>query len=380
MKFFRIMAISRRVFRDLANDKRSLAMLFIAPIFAMCVFGVAFSGDVEGVNVIIVNQDQGFTPPFSGETTYLSKEIINNLNTTILNIQNMNNIDEARLIVEKGQASAVIIFPEDFSKNAILKSQNQSYPSNSEIIIEGDDSITNIKNAISKSVNQALSDTLIENGVTPAIKVTSDPIYGEDADFIDFFVPGILAFVVYLLTTIITLITFVGERSNGTLERVMASPVTEGEVVTGYAITFGTMGVIQVALLLSIAILVFNVMVVGNVLLAFLAVAILAITCQALGILLSSLAKRPEQAIQFLPFVILPAFLLSGVFWPLQAIPEWLRPFSYLVPPTYAVDACRAVMLKGWGIDKIWPDILALVIFALFFLILAVWTLKRGKK
>lgn len=380
MKFFRIMAISRRVFRDLANDKRSLAMLFIAPIFAMCVFGVAFSGDVEGVNVIIVNQDQGFTPPFSGETTYLSKEIINNLNTTILNIQNMNNIDEARLIVEKGQASAVIVFPEDFSKNAILKSQNQSYPSNSEIIIEGDDSITNIKNAISKSVNQALSDTLIENGVTPAIKVTSDPIYGEDADFIDFFVPGILAFVVYLLTTIITLITFVGERSNGTLERVMASPVTEGEVVTGYAITFGTMGVIQVALLLSIAILVFNVMVVGNVLLAFLAVAILAITCQALGILLSSLAKRPEQAIQFLPFVILPAFLLSGVFWPLQAIPEWLRPFSYLVPPTYAVDACRAVMLKGWGIDKIWPDILALVIFALFFLILAVWTLKRGKK
>jgi len=122
MKFFRVMAISRRVFRDLANDKRSLAMLFIAPIFAMCVFGVAFSGDVEGVNVIIVNQDQGFTPPFSGDTTYLSKEIINNLNTTTLNIQNMNNIDDARLKVEKGQVSAVIIFPEDFSKNAILKS------------------------------------------------------------------------------------------------------------------------------------------------------------------------------------------------------------------------------------------------------------------
>jgi len=128
-----------------------------------------------------------------------------------------------------------------------------------------------------------------------------------------------------------------------------------------------------------VAILVFNIIVVGNVLLAFLAVAILAISCQALGILLSSLAKRPEQAIQFFPFVILPAFLLSGVFWPVQAIPAWLRPFSYLIPPTYAADACRAVMIKGWGLTKIWPDLLALVIFALLFLVLAVWSLKRGK-
>ncbi len=379
MKFYRIMAVSRRVFRDVANDKRSLAMLFLAPIFAMCVFGVAFSGDVEGVNVIIVNQDQGFTLP-QGETTYFSTDIISNLNTTTLNIENMSNVDEARQKVENGQSSAVIIFPQDFSKNTALKSQNQSYPNSAEIIIEGDDSVTNIKNSIQKTVNQALSDTLTDKGFTPAIKVTSNPIYGEDADFIDFFVPGILAFVVYLLTTILTLINFVGERSNGTLERVLASPVTEGEVVTGYAITFGTFGIIQVSLLLAIAILVFNILVVGNVLYAFIAVAILAVTCQALGILLSSLAKRPEQAIQFFPFVILPAFLLSGVFWPIQAIPYWLRPFSYLIPPTYAVEACRAVMLKGWGPDKIWPDYLALIIFALLFMGLAVWTLKRGKK
>lgn len=379
MKFYRVIAVSRRVFRDVTNDKRSLGMLFLAPIFAMCVFGVAFSGDVEGVNVIIVNQDQGFTPPM-GETTYFSTEIISNLNTTTLKIENMSNVDEARKKVENGQASVVIIFPEDFSKNAVLKSQNQSYPNSAEIVIEGDDSVTNIKNTIQSTVNTALSDTLADKGFTPAIKVTSNPIYGENADFIDFFVPGVLAFVVYLLTTILTLINFVGERANGTLERVLASPVTEGEVVTGYAITFGTFGIIQVLLLLAIAIMVFKILVVGDVLYAFIAVAILAVACQALGILLSSLAKRPEQAIQFFPFVILPAFLLSGIFWPLQAIPYWLRPFSYLIPPTYAVEACRAVMLRGWGLDKIWLDYLALIIFALLFMGLAVWTLKRGKK
>ena len=84
---------------------------------------------------------------------------------------------------------------------------------------------------------------------------------------------------------------------------------------------------------------------------------ILAIVSQAFGILLSSLAKREAQAVQFIPFIILPVFLLSGIFWPIQAIPLWLRPLSYFVPPTYAVDACRSIFLKGWGISKVWPDI-----------------------
>jgi ABC-2 type transport system permease protein len=376
VKLYRIFAVSRRVFRDVLNDKRSLAMLFLAPIFAMTVFGIAFSGDVEDVKVIIVNQDLGYTSPL-GNTTSLSDTIISNIDPQVLNMQNISNLDEARQEVIDGKASAMIYFPENFTKDALLKTQNPNYPYSAEIVIRGDDSITNIKNAILQTVNGAISDTMVEEGVNPALKVLSDPIYGKDAEFIDFFVPGILAFVVFLLTTLLTLINFVGERTNGTLERVLASPVTEGEIVTGYALTFGLFGILQVALLLIIAIVFFNIMVVGNVILAFLTIAILALVSLSLGILLSSLAKRPEQAIQFIPFVVLPVFLLSGIFWPLQAIPDWLRPFSYLVPPTYAVEACRAVMLKGWGLDRIWPDILALIIFAILFLSLATYSLKK---
>ena len=125
--------------------------------------------------------------------------------------------------------------------------------------------------------------------------------------------------------------------------------------------------------------LVFNVNVEGNVGLAFLVVALLAIVCQALGILLSSLTQREAQAIQLIPFIIIPGFLLSGVFWPIEAIPAWLRPASYLVPPSYAIDATRSVMLRGWGLGMIWYDILALIAFAILFLFLATWSLKRKK-
>src|SRR5665647_2824162 len=83
------------------------------------------------------------------------------------------------------------------------------------------------------------------------------------------------------------------------------------------------------------------------------------------------------QAIQFLPIVVLPAFLLSGVFWPIQAIPAWLRPVSYIIPTTYAVDAVRSVIIRGWGLDKIYPDVVALLIFASVFLVLATLLLRR---
>ena len=376
MKLYRVFAVSRRVFSEIRNDRRTLALLFVAPIFAMFVFGLAFSGDVENVHVIVVNHDKGFTVP-GGNFTSLSDGIISNLDQNTLDITYMDSDELAVNQVEQGKAYAVIIFPEKFTENIYTKAKNPNSPVNTQITIRADESIVNIKNAIYGAVTDALTTTMNEKGFKSPITINSYAVYGSNAQFIDFFVPGIIAFVVYLLTTLLTLITFVGERVNGTLERLLATPLTEGEIVAGYGLTFGVLGTIQAALLLVIGILVFNIMVAGNVIYAFITIALLAIVCQALGILLSSLANRIEQAVQFLPFVILPAFLLSGVFWPIEAIPIWLRPLSYLVPPTYAVAANRAVMLKGWGLNMIWPDILALVLFAVVFLTLAVWSLKR---
>lgn len=376
MKLYRVLAVTRRVFSDIRNDKRTLALVFVAPIFAMFVFGLAFSGDVENVHVIVVNHDKGFTVP-GGNFTSLSAEIISNLDQNTLDITYMDSNELAVDQVEKGKAYAVIIFPEKFTENVYTKVRNPNSSVNTQITIRADESVVNIKNAIYGAVTDALTTTLNGEGFKSSITINSYAVYGSNAQFIDFFVPGIMAFVVYLLTTLLTLITFVGERVNGTLERILATPLTEGEIVAGYGITFSILGTIQAALLLIIGILVFNIMVVGNVIYAFITIALLAIVCQSLGILLSSLAKRIEQAIQFLPFVILPAFLLSGIFWPIEAIPVWLRPLSYLVPPTYAVDANRAVMLKGWGLNMIWQDIVALILFAIVFLGLAVWSLKR---
>jgi ABC-2 type transport system permease protein len=376
MNIKRTLNVTKKVFRDIKNDKRTLGLIFLAPIFIMFIFGLAFSGDVKNVSVGVVNNDQGFITP-SGENLSLSDDILSNFEPGVLNIKYYDNEEDAVNQVKSGKSYAAIIFPENFTQDAFLGFTNPSLNKTTQITIKADESVVNIKNAILGTIADAISNTTKENNIKSPVTVESDPIYGENAEFIDFFVPGIMAFVVYLLTTLLTLLAFVGERTSGTLERLLSTPLRESEIVGGYALAFSVVGMLQAAFLLAVGILAFNIMIIGNVILAFLIIALLAIVSQALGILLSSLAKREAQAIQFIPFIILPVFLLSGIFWPVEAIPLWLRPISYLVPPTYAVDACRSVMLKGWGLEHIWTDFIALIIFAALFLFLATWSLKR---
>jgi ABC-2 type transport system permease protein len=379
MTRIRFLTVTRRVFRDLRNDKRTLALIVIAPLFAMFIFGLAFSGEVKNVRVLVVNQDQGAPVVTGGKALSVSDKIISNLDRGVLDVKQIADENAALKQIKDGNAFAAIIFPPDFTKSIVSGTQSPSAGENATVKVLLDKSNINVANAITKTINDSLLKTMDSAGKKPLVSVDAVAVFGKNAKFMDFFVPGIMAFVVYLITTLLTLIAFVGERTSGTLQRMLSTTLTEKDIVLGYAVTFSLVGMAQALLLLVVAILVFHITIIGNVLLAFVAIALLAVVSQALGILLSSTAKREAQAIQVLPFVILPAFLLAGIFWPVEAIPSWLRPLSYIVPPTYTVDACRSVMLKGYGIGKIWIDLVALLAMAAFFLAMAVWSMKVRK-
>lgn len=374
MKLSRTFAVTKRVLRDLKNDRRQLALIFIAPLLVISIFGVAFTGTVKDVRVVVVNGD---TAPARSS---LSDKIISNFDTNVVNVAYANSESDAVGQVQNGSATAVIVFPPHFTQSVMAQASGHTSvaPGNRTIQVLADKSNPNVSDPIIGVVNSAVAHTIQGLGRQAPVSVdASNAIYGAHAQFIDFFAPGIICIAVWQLTTLLTLIAFVGERTSGTLLRLLASPLEESELVAGYAAAFGIIGTAQSVLLLTVAVALFNVTIVGNVLLAFVVIALLAIVSEGLGILLSSLARREAQAVQFLPIVVLPAFLLSGIFWPIQAIPEWLRPVSYLLPPTYAVDAVRSVIVRGWGLDRIYPDVVALLIFASVFLGLAVVLLRR---
>ncbi|MGZ4847211.1 MAG: ABC transporter permease [Halobacteriota archaeon] len=374
MKASRAFAVTKRVLRDLKNDRRQLALIFIAPLVVITIFGVAFTGNVKDVRVVVVNGDT------AAAGSSLSDKIISNFDTSVLNVAYANSEGDAVAQVQNGSASAVIVFPSHFTESVMARASGQASIAQGNVTIRilADKSNPNVSDPIIGVVNGAVVQTVQGLGRQASVSVDSgNAIYGANSQFIDFFAPGIICIAVWQLTTLLTLISFVGERTSGTLLRLLASPLKESELVAGYAAAFGVIGITQSAVLLAVAVILFNVTIVGDVLLAFVVIALLAIVSEGLGILLSSLARREAQAIQFLPVVVLPAFLLSGIFWPIQAIPTWLRPVSYLLPTTYAVEAVRSVILRGWGLGQIYPDVVALLIFASIFLTLATLSLRR---
>jgi ABC-2 type transport system permease protein len=380
MRLARIRAVTKRIFQDLINDKRTLAAILVTPIITMILLGVAVGTYVSDVSVIVVNKDQGNLGPSSNATDYISQKIIANMETKTVKIKYADNVSEAIDRVKQGEAEAVVVFPPQFTKNIYASTTNQSSSEGNTIQVMVDKSSFVVSDAVKNSINDAVYKTVQgATGKSPVSIDTSNPIYGNIIKPQDFMIPGLMIFSLFVMTTTLTTISLVEERASGTLSRIFASPLMESEVVLGYTIAFSLIGILQSAILLAIGILGFNFAIIGSVILVFVILSLLAVVSQSLGILLSSTAKRPIQAIQTAPIVFLVVLLVSGVSFPLQQIPSLLRPLSYLLPTTYAVDAVRSVALRGDGLGLIWGDILALCAFAIVFLTLAIWSLRIRK-
>ncbi len=183
----------------------------------------------------------------------------------------------------------------------------------------------------------------------------------------------------FFLVFVVTIVSFLNERSQGTLERLMASPLRRGEIVVGYMIGFTVLALIQSVEVLLFSLYVLNVHNAGNVFLIFGIEALMAIAAVNLGIFLSMFARTEFQAVQFIPLVIVPQVLLSGILFPVSSEPTALQYLSDVLPLTYAVNALRDVMIKG--ADLTWSslqlDAGVVAGFVLLFVVAGTATLRR---
>ncbi len=395
----RTWAIALKVLRSLRRDKRSLALILVGPMLSILAFGFVFGTDLANLRVVVVDLDHGDA----------AAQFLDELDSDLLDVEYEPSERRAIDRVEAGDAWAAIIVPPGFSE--AMQEASHTPPSalplplpplpnpslgpstnvasgstgspetgssdpQARLILDG--SNAQVVEAVQQEVRRALSGVDDRADAGPA--ATSTIIYAEGAKFIDFFVPGIMSFSVFIFTTLLTVLAFVQERTGGTLARLQAGPTRDSEIVLGNAIAFGGIATVQVSILFVLAVLVFDVQVEGSFLLGIAIVVLLGITSQALGILLSAAARREAQAVQFMPLLVVPTLLLGGIFLPIESLPGWLRPLSFLVPPTWSTEGLRSVLLRGWGLDRIWPDLVALAGFAVGFLTLAVALLGRQRR
>ena len=393
MKLDRVLAIARKNLRALRHDKRTVGFLVMMPLFMITVFGYTFGGDVKNLGVYIVNLDSA--PANQSVAVSIIDDI---LAGETLDVKSVLGPEGPRLPedppndpvllatnkVKEAEIWAAIVFSENFTtdvQDAVANLRNGSFAMPGSFVIVIDGTNPNIVNAITTDLQKAVQEVLVSPpyGIVAPIVVTPDFVYGEGAEFIDFFAPGVMGLAAMMVTFMLSIISFVHERSGSTLDRLLSTPATEGEIVAGYALAFGLVALVQSIVILVAAIGLFQITIVGNVLLALLMIFIFGVGSQGLGFVLSSVARTEFQAIQFLPLILFPSILLSGVFWPIEAVPLIIRPISYFIPLTYAVEGLRSVMIRGWGVDGIWLELTVLVAFAIVMLLLSTWALKRRR-
>jgi ABC-2 type transport system permease protein len=220
-------------------------------------------------------------------------------------------------------------------------------------------------------------------------------VYGSpDATTLDTLAPVVVGFFVYFFVFVLTGISFLRERLGGTLERLLATPVSRAEIVLGYSLGFGFFATLQVTLVLAFVLarlqipalgplpafaIGLGVHTAGNPLIAYLLVLVLGLGAVSLGILLSTFARSELQILEFIPLVIVPQGVLGGFFWPIDQLPGLLQPVARILPVTYAIDGLRQVMIAGADLSsgQVQLDLGVLVGIAAVFVVLAAATIRR---
>jgi ABC-2 type transport system permease protein len=378
MSFHRTLAIFRRVVLEIARDRPSLALLFIAPlVMSGLITFIIREGETPTVHAVIVNE-AGL--PGTVVSARLAGAVVAGGGST----ETVADVAAARTAVQDGRASIAIVLPSGLgtSEGAELT-----------LMTNGLDPLAEGTQVGQLQRTLMTSAAALGGGSAPT--VTHVTVYGvPSADPIARFAPAIVGFFAYFFVYLLTGVSFLRERTGGTLERLMATPVARGEIVAGYSLGFGLLATVQMIVLLawvlgSIRIgaigplpdlsIGLGVAAAGSAVYAFLVVLLLALGAVSLGILVSTFARTELQVIQSIPLVLVPQFLLSGVLFPTSSLPAILQPLVMVMPVRYAVDGLRHIFVAGADLTAtaLLADLLVLGGFAVAFAILAALTIRR---
>ena len=366
MSAHRVLAITKRLLQQFRRDRRTLALVFVAPIVILSLLGYLLRGGGTAPKVDLVVEDSGTVAVAVADRIAASSEV--NITRT--------DLATARADLDNSAITGYVRLPAGFTDRATRERVIEP-----EVYVAGTEPgpAGTVVQAIQRATASAL--TSLVPGPTP--KLTPKVAYrygGPSLDSLDYFGSAFIGFIVFFLVYVITSVSFLRERTQGTLERLMASPLRRGELVLGYMLGFSLLALAQTAVVLAFSLTVLHIHNAGNPALVFLVVAVTAVAAVNLGIMLSTFARTEFQAVQFIPLVIVPQALLAGIIVPVSSEPAPLQVVSNVLPLTYAGYALRDVMIRGAGLDYP-PLVLALavvVVVAALLIVAAGATVRRA--
>jgi ABC-2 type transport system permease protein len=375
MSFLRVGAIARRIAQQFRRDRRSLALLIVAPLAVLALLGYVIRDQKPlDTRLGIVN----LAGPPGAAAAAAVQVAANRQGIAVVDV----GTDEAsaRAAIRQDRADLVILLPPDFTSPSPIV----TVITLGEAPADDGARIQAVVGLVSQIGGQGLRPTL-----------QRQTVYGSaSATVLDAFAPALIGFFGFFFVFVLTGISFLRERIGGTLERLLATPVRRSEIVIGYSLGFGLFATVQVALILVFALGSINVPAIGpfgsfevglgianagSPLLAYLVIFLTAIGAVNLAIFLSTFASTELQIIEFIPLVIVPQGLLGGVFWSVHSLPDPLQAVARLLPLTYAIDGLRAVLIRASDLSSsdLQLDLAFLAGVAILFVLLAGATIRR---
>jgi len=353
-----------QVFRDF----RMRLVIFVVPVLQLIVFGYAVTTDVRHVATAVYDLDN----------TVASRELVSRFAGSgyFDVVKYVSDDRQVEDLLDRGRVSAVLRMNRGFEGDLRAGRTAQL-----QILVDGTDSNTaGIVLAYSARIAREFSDHILLERAERQLGTVRPPgqvnlrtraWFNPNLESRNFYVPGVIAFIVTIITLLLTSMAVVREKEIGTMEQIIVTPITSLEFILGKTVPFALISFVDVIVVTVVGVLWFDVPVRGSLPLLFLAVGLYLLTTLGVGLLISTVSQTQQQAMMTVFFFNIPSMLLSGLMFPIANMPEAVQALTYLNPLRYILVIVRGIFLNGVGLGVLWPQMLALAVMGVATLWLA---------
>jgi ABC-2 type transport system permease protein len=364
----RLSSLIRKEFIQIIRDPRTLVIAILIPVMQLFLLGYAATNDVRNIPLAVFDQDRG----------QAARALLNAYRSSdyFLLTYDVNAEAEIYDLIDSGEAGAGLIIPPNYSTEIrtggyavvmfIFDGTDATATKTALAAAQqiGNAHATEVQNERLERSGMALSDQL-------PLEVRTQVWYNPDLEDAYFMVPGLIGIILYMITAILTASAIVRERERGTIEQLIVTPIRSWELVVGKITPYVLIALFNTLQTILIGSWWFGVPIRSNMVLILTLSSLFLLTSLAIGLLASTIAETQQEAMITVFATMLPAMMLSGYIFPIEAMPEWLQFVSYLIPLRYYLTIIRSLLLKGVGIQALHMEILALVVFGFGLMALA---------
>jgi ABC-2 type transport system permease protein len=372
----RIYMIMRKEFIQALREPRMRIMLFLPPLLQLVLFGFAVNLDVDHARIAWMDMDR---TPESRDLRYRFEgsgrfDVVAEPRTE----------EEVRRLLDRAKVEAVIRVLPEFARDLMRSGGAQV-----QVLTDGTNSNTAslVSSYASEVIAQYSSDALANRQNTlvltrspkaaanmnmPQVEARTRVWFNPDLHSRNYFVPGVIANIIMLVTLMLTALAIVREKEIGTMEQLMVTPLRPIELMLGKTLPFALVGLVDVVVITAASLIIFRIPFRGNPLLLLATAVLYLLTSLGAGLFLSTISQTQQQAMMASFFFTTPAFMLSGFSFPIRNMPVFVQYLTYLNPIRYFMEIVRGIFLKGVGLTALWPQMLALLVYGVTVLSLSV--------